>query len=98
MRPSLLDPLFALAASLPGIGPKTGKLLDRLLVETGGAARLVDLLFHLPVATIDRRDRPKIADAPLDQIIIIEAQVVAHHPPPPRSKAPYKVLVEDETG
>ncbi|QXX76392.1 ATP-dependent DNA helicase RecG [Methylovirgula sp. HY1] len=106
MRPNLLDPLFAPAASLPGVGPKTGKLLDRLLVEASGQdasrgtshARVVDLLFHLPHATVDRRNRPKIADAPLDQIVTIEAKVVDHQPPGPRSKAPYKVLVEDETG
>jgi ATP-dependent DNA helicase RecG len=98
MRPSLLDPYFAPAASLPGIGPKIGKLLDRLLVDGAGPARIVDLLFHLPYATIDRRNRPKIADAPFDQLVMIEAKVVAHHPPGPRSKAPFKVLVEDETG
>jgi ATP-dependent DNA helicase RecG len=98
MRPSLLDPLFAPAASLPGVGPKIGKLLDRLLVDGNGPARLIDLLFHLPLSTIDRRNRPKIAQAPLDQLVMIEAEVVAHYPPGPRSKAPYKVLVEDETG
>ena len=30
MRPSRLDPLFAPATVLPGIGPKVEKLLDRL--------------------------------------------------------------------
>jgi ATP-dependent DNA helicase RecG len=98
MRPSLLDPLFAPAASLPGVGPKIGKLIDRLLVEGNVPARLIDLLFHLPIATIDRRNRPKIAEAPLDTIVTIEATVVEHQTPGPRSKAPYKVLVEDETG
>ncbi len=106
MRPHLLDPLFAPAASLAGVGPKIGKLLDRLLVEASGQdaghgtnhARIIDLLFHLPHATVDRRNRPKIAEAPLDQIVTIEAAVVAHYPPGPRGKAPYKVLVEDETG
>jgi ATP-dependent DNA helicase RecG len=98
MRPSLLNPLFATAASLPGIGPKSGALLDRLFAESSAGARAIDLLFHLPHATIDRRKRPKIAEAPLDQIVTIEATVVEHRPPGPRSKAPYKVLVEDETG
>ncbi len=86
MRPSLLDPLFAPAASLPGVGPKIGKLLDRLLADGSGSARVIDLLFHLPHATIDRRNRPKIAEAPLDQIVTIEATVVAHYPPGPRSQ------------
>ena len=62
MRPSLLDPLFAPAGSLPGIGPKNAKLFDRLLGKPEGA-RVVDVLFHLPYATLDRRARPKIRDA-----------------------------------
>ncbi|MEJ0051451.1 MAG: ATP-dependent DNA helicase RecG [Methylovirgula sp.] len=98
MRPSILDPLFASATNLPGVGPKVGKLLDKLVGQGDSGARVLDLLFHLPTGTIDRRQRAKIADAPLDQIVMIEATVVEHRAPPPRSRAPHKVLVEDETG
>jgi ATP-dependent DNA helicase RecG len=98
MRPSILDPLFASATNLPGVGPKVGKLLDKLVGQGDSGARILDLLFHLPTGTIDRRHRAKIADAPLDQIVMIEAIVVEHRAPPPRSRAPHKVLVEDETG
>jgi ATP-dependent DNA helicase RecG len=98
MRPSLLNPLFAPATSIQGVGPKIAKLLDKLVTESGTGARVLDLLFHLPTATIDRRTRAKIAEAPFDRVVLIEAQVVEHYPPGPRSKAPYKVLVEDETG
>ena len=98
MRPSLLNPLFVNAASLPGVGPKTAALLDRLLVAPPSQARAVDLLFHLPQSTIDRSLQPKIAEAPLDQVVTIEARIVEHRPPGPRSKAPYRVLVEDDTG
>ena len=98
MRPALLDPLFAPAETLPGVGPKNAKLIDKLTDRPQGA-RVVDLLFHLPYAVIDRRARPKIAEAERDAIATIEARVVEHRPPPsPRSKAPYKVLVEDDTG
>jgi ATP-dependent DNA helicase RecG len=98
MRPALLDPLFAPAGSLPGVGPKNAKLFDKLLDRPRGA-RVVDVLFHLPYATLDRRARPKIRDAERDAIATLEVRVVEHRPPPsPRSKAPYKVLVEDETG
>ena len=31
LRPSILDPLFAPANTLPGVGPKIAPLLDRLL-------------------------------------------------------------------
>jgi ATP-dependent DNA helicase RecG len=98
MRPALLDPLFAPAATLPGVGPKIGKLIDRLLDRSGGA-RVIDLLFHLPYATLDRRARPKIRDAAWDAIATLEVRVAEHRPPPnARSKAPFKVLVEDDTG
>jgi ATP-dependent DNA helicase RecG len=98
MRPHLLTPLFASAAALPGIGPKTGKLLDRLLGPASGEARVIDLLFHLPHSVIDRRNQPPIAEAPLDQVVTLKAKVVDHRAPPPRSRAPYKVLVEDPSG
>ena len=98
MRPSLLDPLFAPAGSLPGIGPKNARLFDRLLGKSDGA-RVLDVLFHLPYATLDRRARPKIRDAVPDTIVTIEATVTEHHEPPnARSRAPFKVLVEDGTG
>ncbi|MGA8715275.1 MAG: ATP-dependent DNA helicase RecG [Roseiarcus sp.] len=98
MRPSLLDPLFAPAASLSGIGPKNAKLFDRLLGKPEGT-RVVDVLFHLPYATLDRRARPKIRDAIPDTIVTIEAKVTEHREPPnARSRAPFTVLVEDETG
>lgn len=97
MRPHLLTPLFASAANLPGIGPKIGKLLDRLLGPEGGA-RAIDLLFHLPVSAIDRRHQPPIAEAPFDQVVTIKAKVTEHRAPPPRSRAPFKVLIEDATG
>src|SRR6202789_923771 len=98
MRPSALDPLFAPADALPGIGPKNAKLFTRLLDKPQGA-RVLDVLFHLPQATVDRRARPKIRDAVPDTIVTIEAKVTEHRGPPnARSRAPFKVLVEDETG
>ena len=98
MRPHVLTPLFAAAATLPGVGPKIGKHLDRLTGRTDGA-RVFDLLTHLPSGTIDRRQRPKIAEAPLEQIVLFRATVTDLRPPASRtSKAPYRILVEDETG
>jgi len=96
MRPSLLDPLFASASALPGVGPKTGKLLDRLLGEADRAARALDLLLHLPHSCIDRRARPTIAEAPIGAVSTIKVRVAEHRPP--RGKGPYRVLTEDETG
>ncbi len=99
MRPSLLDPLFAPVTTLPGVGPKTAKALDKLLGDETRGARVVDLLFHLPVGGIDRRPSPTIIDAPIGGIATFSARVTEHRPPPPgKGKAPYRILVEDETG
>ncbi|MFZ0605919.1 MAG: ATP-dependent DNA helicase RecG [Roseiarcus sp.] len=97
MRPSLLDPLFAPAGALAGIGPKNAKLFDRLLDKSQGA-RVVDVLFHLPQGTINRRARPKIRDAVPGAVVTIEARVTEHREPHARSRAPFRVLVEDDTG
>jgi ATP-dependent DNA helicase RecG len=99
MRPPILDPLFAPVTTLPGIGPKLEPLFDRLLGENGQPARIVDLLFHLPHGAVDRRPSGSIADAPYDTTSTFAARVVEHQPPPPgRSRSPYKVLMEDESG
>ncbi len=99
MRPSLLDPLFAPVTTLPGVGPKTAKALDKLMGDETRGARVVDLLFHLPVGGVDRRPSPTIVDAPIGGIATFSARVTEHRPPPPgKGKAPYRILVEDETG
>jgi ATP-dependent DNA helicase RecG len=99
LRPSLLDPLFAPVTALPGIGPKVAPLLNRLLGEADRPARVVDLLLHLPEGGIARELKGSIAEAPVGDPVTVAATVVAHRPPPPgRAKAPYKVLIEDETG
>ena len=97
MRPAILDPLFAPASALPGVGPKNAKLFDKLLDRPHGA-RVLDLLFHLPIAAIDRRARPKIRDARRDAIATLEVRVAEHRPPASNRKGPFKVLVEDDTG
>ncbi|WP_054141737.1 ATP-dependent DNA helicase RecG [Bosea sp. AAP35] len=99
MRPSLLDPLFAPVTTLPGVGPKTAKALDKLLGDETRGARVVDLLFRLPTGAIDRRPSASIVDAPIGGIATFAARVTEHRPPPEtKAKAPYRILIEDETG
>ena len=98
LRPSILDPLFAPAGTLPGVGPKIAPLLDRLLGEPGRSARVADLLFHLPSSGISREMKGSVADAPVGEPVTLSVSVVAHRSPPPGRRAPYRILVEDETG
>ncbi|MCZ8187797.1 MAG: ATP-dependent DNA helicase RecG [Beijerinckiaceae bacterium] len=99
MRPKELDPYFSLVTRLPGIGPKLAPLYDTLLGRNGQPARLLDLALHLPVDLIDRSLSPSIRAMPNEGIVTFEAVVEAHKPPPPaRARAPYRVIVGDETG
>ncbi len=98
MRPSLLNPLFAAVTTLPGIGPRLEKLYRRLL-DREQAARVIDLLFHLPTGVIDRRARPKLRDVVPDTVVTVAVTVDRHRPSPPhRPRAPYQVYASDETG
>ncbi len=98
MRPNLLNPLFASITGLPGIGPKVEKLFSRLLGRETEAPRIVDLLFHLPAGTIDRRARPKLRDVVPGSVVTVEVHVDRHRPSPPnRPRAPYLIYASDET-
>ena len=92
MRPEILFPLFAPVTSLPGVGPRLGKLFERL---TG--PNLVDLLWHLPVDLIDRRLSPKLRDAPDGVIATLTVKIEAHHRPV-NPRQPYRVRCRDDTG
>src|SRR5215207_4867287 len=99
LRPAILDPLFAPATALPGVGPKIEQLLDRLVGEPGRPARIVDLLFHLPHGGISRELKGSIAEAPVGETVTLKVRVTEHRPGPPRrGKAPFRILVEDDTG
>jgi len=99
MRPSRLDPLFAALTTLPGVGPKLGKLYQRLFGREDAPARVLDLLFHLPSGTVDRRARPVIRDVVPGSVATISVTVDRHRPPPPnRSRAPYQIYASDDTG
>ena len=92
MRPQSLTPLFAQATSLPGIGPRLGKLVEKL-----AGPLVVDLLWHLPTALIDRRNAPEIAGAHAGDVatltVTVDEHLVPHSP-----RQPYRVWCSDETG
>jgi ATP-dependent DNA helicase RecG len=99
MRPAILNSLFAPLTSLAGVGPKQEKLFQHLLARDGASARVIDLLFHLPSGTIDRRARPKLRDVAFGQVVTVAVKVDRHRPPPPnRPRAPYLIYASDDTG
>ncbi len=100
MRPPELDPLFASASSLKGVGPRIQQALARLAGrgEREGA-RVVDLLFHAPHALIDRTRMPVLSALPESGVVTVRVTVGRHIPPPPHNRRiPYRVEVFDETG
>ncbi|NNE24046.1 MAG: ATP-dependent DNA helicase RecG [Rhizobiales bacterium] len=103
MRPDILNPLFANAAKLPGIGPKLEKALGKLFGRgdelNPEPAKIIDLLFHVPSGMIDRRNRPTIDHLPETGIVTVEIEVGRHRAPPAHNKRiPYRVDCFDDTG
>ncbi len=92
-RPFELDPLFRAVTTLPGVGPKNGKLFEKL---TGGG-KVLDLLFHKPVDFIDRRFSPELKDAPNGKIATLEVRIEKHMPAARRG-LPSRVKATDGTG
>ena len=92
LRPQVLFPLFAEATTLPGIGPRFGKLLQGL-----AGPHVADLLWHRPSGLIDRRFHPKVVEAPAGVIATLTVTVDAHVKPY-HARQPYRVRCRDETG
>lgn len=92
MRPEILTPLFRSVTSLPGVGPRMGRLLERL-----AGPKIIDLLLHLPREIIDRRLSPCIAEAPEGQIATFTVTVDRHEPSRTK-RQPYKVQCSDQSG
>lgn len=92
MRPQSLTPLFAHVTSLPGIGPRLGKLVEKL-----AGPLVVDLLWHLPFAVIDRRNAPKVSGARAGDVATLTV-TVDEHLVPRGPRQPYRVWCSDETG
>jgi ATP-dependent DNA helicase RecG len=101
MRPPILNPLFRPVTSLAGIGPKLALTLRKLIrsPDPDTEPRVVDLLFHLPVAIIDRSRQPGIALAPEGAIVTLKVRVDRHQKPPRGNRRiPYRVFCHDDTG
>ena len=67
MRPDILNPLFAEAEVLKGVGPQVAKTLKRLDIT-----RVVDLLYHVPTGAIERIQAPAATAVLLGRNVILE--------------------------
>jgi ATP-dependent DNA helicase RecG len=92
VRPQVLFPLFAPVTALPGIGPRLGKLIEKLAGEN-----VASLCWHLPTGLVDRRPCPTMADAPTDRVVTLTVTVDGHVKPY-NERQPYKVRCRDLTG
>jgi ATP-dependent DNA helicase RecG len=88
MRPEILFPLYAPAASLKGVGPRLAPL-----VEKSAGPRVKDLLFTLPQSTI-ARPRLRLADARPGDVGVFVVDIVAHREPERRGR-PYRIMASD---
>lgn len=91
MRPSILYPLFSSIESLKGVGERYGKLIKNLCGE-----KIIDILFHLPVSTVDRSQVLPLSQA-RDGKIWTGVVTITEHQPPQTRKHPYRVYCTDGT-
>ncbi|MGH1455595.1 MAG: ATP-dependent DNA helicase RecG [Alphaproteobacteria bacterium] len=92
-RPFALDPLFRSITALPGVGPRSAKLMSKLI----GGEKVLDLLLHAPVDFIDRRFSCPVAHCPNGKIVTTQVRVDKHFPNA-RKSLPYRVKAVDESG
>ena len=86
-RPSFLYPLFSEITLIPGIGPKTFKLLKNKIGKN-----IIDLLFHLPHTVINRLDNLDLKHCPTNSIITKKILITKHISNFYNSKKPFKIL------
>lgn len=92
-RPQELFQLFAATTSLPGVGAKLASILEKRI-----GSYVIDVLRHLPIGVIDRRQKPPL-DAVIDGAIATFDIVVVKHDKPPRGvRRPWRVFCQNDSG
>ena len=92
MRPEVLNPLFAAADSLKGVGAKLEKPLDRL-----GLTRVKDFAYHLPDRFIERRRVGALAEAGIGEHIIVKLTADQYRASG-SGRGPFRVMATDAEG
>ena len=92
MRPFALDTISRALTTLPGVGPRNAKFLEKLV----GGPKVMDLLWHAPIDIIDRRFTPSVKDAPAGKVATLTVRVDKHLPSA-RRNLPYRIQCSDDT-
>ena len=87
----MLEPLFQPVSSLGGVNTHLTKMLAKV-----AGPEIVDMLWHLPVALLDRRYTPKIGELKQACIATLELTIDRHEQG--RGRTPYRVRCRDESG
>jgi ATP-dependent DNA helicase RecG len=92
MRPEMLNPLFASADALKGVGTASSRPLEKL-----GLLRVKDFAYHLPDRFVQRRAVANLADGQVGEQIVAELTPVEYRGGG-AARAPFRVLAEDAEG
>lgn len=92
MRPECLNPLFAEAGTLEGVGPKIAKPLGKL-----GLTRIKDIAYHLPERFVQRRTVADLDEAGEGEQIVVALTPIEHRAAR-NQRGPYRVLAQDVKG
>lgn len=91
MRPDILNPLFAEVEALKGVGPTLAKPLKKLRLE-----RIVDMLFHLPTGTIERKPVNTVEAEDSGRIVTVRLVPVSYRAS--GGRGPFRVGATDQAG
>lgn len=91
MRPDRLNPLFASADSLKGVGPGLARPLERL-----GLSRVKDFAYHLPDRFVQRRAVANLDEAGVGEQIVVALTPIEHRSS--SGRGPFRVLAQDAAG
>jgi len=92
MRPERLNPLFAAADGLKGVGPGLARPLEKL-----GLTRIRDVIYHLPDRFVSRRALEVLEEGAVgEQIVIALTPVDYRGGGAPRT--PFRIMAEDSAG
>lgn len=91
MRPEMLNPLFAAADSLKGVGPQLARPLEKL-----GLTRIRDFAYHLPDRFVHRRVIDRLDAASAGENVVIKLTATDYRAS--AGRGPFRVIAQDQGG